>query len=362
MGASPAPRNSIFCRSLYRYCPKYVGGSGIGSEYAHSGGYIMAKYITKRVLRSIITMFIIITVLFALLRLMPVEGYFENYDKMSSTQIQVKLQSLGLTDPLPKQLLRFYNQVLHGDLGESNVYRKGVAITEIIGEKIAVSLRLGLISLAIALSLGLPLGVIMARSTRTRFKIGDRLGTVFIVLVQAMPSAVYHILIQFAGSQTHIGKDILGLPMLFDAANPRSYILPVISLAIGNIAYYAMWLRRYMVDEANKDYIRLARAKGVPSAKISFGHVFRNAFVPLVQYIPNSILFTLMGSLYVESLYSVPGMGGLLVDVVKRQDNSMVQAIVILFASVGIIGLIVGDIMMTLLDPRISFAGKKGSR
>ena len=74
-------------------------------------------------------MFVIITILFALLRLMPVEGYFENYDKMSSTQIQVKLQSLGLTDSLPKQLLRFYNQILHGDLGESNVYRKGVALT-----------------------------------------------------------------------------------------------------------------------------------------------------------------------------------------------------------------------------------------
>ena len=196
----------------------------------------MARYITKRVLRSLITMFIIITILFALLRLMPVEGYFENYDKMSSTQIQVKLQALGVTAPLPTQLLRFYKQVLHGDLGESNVYRKGVAITEIIAEKIPISLELGLISLCIALALGLPLGILMARSTRTRFKIGDRLGTVFIVLVQAMPSAVYHILIQFAGSQTYIGKDILGLPMLFDAANPKSYILPVISLSIGNIA------------------------------------------------------------------------------------------------------------------------------
>ena len=245
----------------------------------------MARYITKRVLRSLITMFIIITILFALLRLMPVEGYFENYDKMSSTQIQVKLQALGVTAPLPTQLVRFYKQVLHGDLGESNVYRKGVAITEIIAEKIPISLELGLISLCIALALGLPLGVIMARSTRTRFKIGDRLGTVFIVLVQAMPSAVYHILIQFLGSQTYVGKDVLGLPMLFDAANPKSYILPVISLSIGNIAYYAMWLRRYMVDESNKDYIRLARAKGVPNGKISFRHVFRNAFVPLVQYI-----------------------------------------------------------------------------
>ena len=127
-----------------------------------------------------------------------------------------------------------------------------------------------------------------------------------------MPSAVYHILIQIAGSQTHLGKDILGLPMLFDAANFKSYILPVISLSIGNIAYYAMWLRRYMVDESNKDYIRLARAKGVPSTRISFGHVFRNAFVPMIQYIPTSLMYTVCGSIYIESLYSIPGMGGLL--------------------------------------------------
>lgn len=322
----------------------------------------MAKYITKRVLRSLVTMLIIITVLFALLRLMPVEGYFENYDKMSQTQIQVKLNELGLNDPLYKQLFRFYTHLLQGDLGESNVYRKGVEITTIIAEKIPVSLKLGLISLAIALALGLPLGVIMARSTRTRFKIGDRLGTVFIVLIQAMPSAVYHILIQFAGSQTYVGKVLLGLPMLFDASNPRSYILPVISLSIGNIAYYAMWLRRYMVDESNKDYIRLARAKGVPNNAISFRHVFRNAFVPMVQYIPNSILLTLMGSLYVESLYSVPGMGGLLVTAIKRQDNTLVQALVLIYAVISILGLLFGDILMGIVDPRISFAKKEGSR
>ena len=322
----------------------------------------MAKYIIKRVLRSLITMFIIITVLFSLLRLMPVEGYFENYDKMSSTQIQVKLNELGLNDPLPKQLTRFYGQVLKGDFGQSNVYRKGVSINEIIAEKIPVSLRLGLISLAIALSLGLPLGIMMARSTRTRYQIGDKLGTVFIVLIQAMPSAVYHILIQFIGSQTHVGKDILGLPMLFSADNIKSFVLPVISLSIGNIAYYAMWLRRYMVDESNKDYIRLARAKGVPNGTISRSHVFRNAFVPLVQYIPNSILFTLMGSLYVESLYSVPGMGGLLVTAIKRQDNTLVQALVLIYAVISILGLLFGDILMGIVDPRISFAKKEGAR
>lgn len=322
----------------------------------------MAKYITKRVLRSLITMFFIVTILFTLLRFMPVEGYFESYDKMTPTQIQVQLNALGLTDPLPKQLLRFYNQLLHGDLGVSNVYRKGVEITTIIKEKAPISMALGLAAMAISMAVGLPLGILMARSTRTKYKIGDKLGTVFIVLIQAMPSAVYHILIQFAGSQTHIGKDILGLPMLYDAANLKSIILPLISLSIGNIAYYAMWLRRYMVDESNKDYIRLARAKGVPSGAISRKHIFRNAFVPMVQYIPNSILLTLVGSLYVESLYSVPGMGGLLVTAIKRQDNTLVQALVLIYAILSILGLLFGDLLMGIVDPRISFAKKEGSR
>ena len=321
----------------------------------------MTKYITKRVLRSLITMLIIITVLFSLLRLMPIEGYFENYDKMTEVQIQAKLNTLGLNDPLPVQLMNFYQQILRGDLGISNKYRIGVSINEIIAEKIPVSLRMGLISLAISLTVGLSMGIMMARSTRTRFKIGDKLGTVFIVVIQAMPSAVYHILIQFAGSQSEFGKAI-GLKMLFDMDLPMTYILPVISLSIGNIAYYAMWLRRYMVDESNKDYIRLARAKGVPNGAISRRHVFRNAFVPLVQYIPNSILLTLMGSLYVESLYSIPGMGGLLVTAIKLQDNTLVQALVLIYAVISILGLLFGDILMGIVDPRISFAKKEGAR
>lgn len=321
----------------------------------------MAKYITKRIFRSLITMLIILTVLFSLLRLMPVEGYFENYDKMTQAQIQAKMNTLGLNDPLAVQMVRFYKQLLHGDLGTSTKYRIGVPIRQIVGEKIGISLTLGLISLGIALTLGLSLGVLMARSTKTRFRIGDRLGMVFIVIVQAMPSAVYHILIQFAGSQSALGKS-LGMKMLFEMDNPATWALPIISLAVGNIAYYAMWLRRYMVDESNKDYIRLARAKGLPSGEISRKHVFRNAIVPLVQYIPNSILLTLMGSLYVESLYSIPGMGGLLVTAIKMQDNALVQALVLIYAVISILGLLFGDILMGIVDPRISFAKKEDAR
>ena len=93
-----------------------------------------------------------------------------------------------------------------------------------------------------------------------------------------------------------------------------------------------------------------------------FKHVFRNAFVPMVQYLPSSFLNTVIGSIYVESLYSIPGMGGLLVTVIKGNDNNMVQAIVLLYATVGIIGLLLGDILMTVLDPRISLSGKESKR
>ena len=91
-------------------------------------------------------------------------------------------------------------------------------------------------------------------------------------------------------------------------------------------------------------------------------HVFRNAFVPMIQYIPTSLLYTISGSIYIESLYSIPGMGGLLVDVIGRQDNPMVQAIVMMYSCIGIIGLLLGDMLMGVIDPRISFVKKEGAR
>ena len=316
----------------------------------------MAKYMLKRILHAAITLCVVICIVFALLRQMPIEGYFNNFDKMTEASIQVSLNKMGLNDPLPVQILHYFGQLLKGDLGVSNRYRQGYPIVKIIAQKAPISIKLGLISLAVSLAVGLPLGILMARSTRTRWKLWDKFGTVFIVIVQAVPSAVYHLLIQLYGSE------ILGVSMLFNDRNPMTWVLPVFSLSIGNIAYYAMWLRRYMVDESNKDYIRLARAKGVPAGKISRSHVFRNAIVPLVQYIPQSILFTLMGSLYVESLYSIPGMGGLLIQVIKLQDNTIVQALVLIYAAVSVLGLLFGDLMMALVDPRISFTGKEGAR
>lgn len=315
----------------------------------------VAKYLIKRLLRSFITLFIILSIVFVLVRQMPIEGYFPNIEKMSATDIQRGLADRGLDKPILVQLGNFFKDlVLHGDLGTSYVYRDEVPVTEILADKIPVSIQLGSMSLCLSLLLGLPMGTLMAKY---KGKFFDHLGTGFIVLINAVPAAVYYLFIQLYGTE------LFHINLLFSQNPPVvRWILPVISMSLGNIAYYAMWLRRYMVDESKKDYVMLARIKGANENQIMFRHVFRNAFVPLAQYIPTSFLNTVIGSIYIESLYSIPGMGGLLVDVIKKQDNTMVQGIVLLFACVGVIGLILGDLLMVCLDPRISFAKKGGDR
>ncbi len=298
-------------------------------------------------------MVILITVIFILLRAMPEEGYFSNYEKMSPQQIEVGLRKMGLKDPLYIQVGRFIINAVKGDLGISYRYRINAKITDIIGSKIGISMKVGIVSMLLSLPLGMGLGVLMARS---KGGIADKLGNAYIVFIQAVPNAVYFIFIQLYGSNW------FKLSMLYKEGDWTSLILPVISLALPSISSYAMWLRRYMVDETNKDYIKLARAKGVPNSTIWFHHVFRNAVVPMVNLIPGSILLTISGSIYVESLYSIPGMGGLLVDVIKRQDNNMVLALVVIFAALSILGLLLGDLLMAIVDPRISFTKKEGSR
>jgi len=315
-----------------------------------------------RVVRSVITLLLIITAVFILLRQMPVEGYFNNYEKMTPTQVRVGLANLGLNKPVHLQLFTFLQNTLKGDLGISNRFRVKYPIVRLIASKMPLSIQIGLMGLGLGFALGIPLGILMARSARSRarFKAWERFGTVVVVLIQAIPMSVYALFIQIYG--TELLNRVTALPTLFEKSNPITWALPVFTLSLSTIAFCALWIRRYMVDESTKDYVTLAKAKGVPSSVISRSHIFRNAFVPIVQLIPTMLAVTLMGSLYVESRYSVPGMGGLLVDVIKRQDNTVVQALVLVYSSVSILGLLLGDIAMAALDPRIRLSGKGETR
>ncbi len=312
------------------------------------------KYYINRLLRSFLTLIIVISAVFLLMRLMPIEGYFgSNFDKLDEVQKQVKLKNLGLLDPWYVQISNFYSSLLSGDLGESITYRPKVAITKIIGEKLVVSLKFGLASLSVSICVGLSLGILMARY---KGKLWDKVGTVYVVAANAVPAVIYYLIIQV------FVTGIFKLPLLYDKSNPKSWILPVLCLSLVNIAYYSMWIRRYMVDELNKDYVRLAKAKGLKNKEIMLKHVMRNAFVPMAQYLPASILYTVSGSIYVESLFSIPGTGGLLVTAIQRQDNTLVQALVLIYSSIGIIGLLLGDILMVAFDPRIKLNNGGGSR
>ena len=240
------------------------------------------------------------------------------------------------------------------NLGESIRLERGKYVTEVIATKMKPSLEIGLISLAISLVLGVSLGVLQAKN-----HVVDAIGTGYTILVNAVPHLVIYTVIMM------LGASLLHLPMQYNLRHPTpglTKVLPIVCLSVASTAGYMLWTRRYMVDELNKDYIRLARLKGLSERRVMFRHVLKNAFVPLAQYLPYSILLTVGGSLLVETFFGVPGMGPELTKAISRYDLNLVQGIVMLYATMGIFGVFLGDLLMTLIDPRIKLTGKEGVR
>ena len=316
----------------------------------------MFKYTIKRLLQSVVTVLIVVTIVFLLMRMLPTDYFFTEDQLMKFTpeQKEEQLQAAGLLDPMPKQLVRYYGQLLKFDFGESRRIQNGVDVVSVIGDKFTISMKLGCTALVISLFVGILIGIIQ---TLNKDRILDHVGTAYTIFVNAVPSLVSYSLVLAFGSK------VLGLPSLYSTRNPsETSILPIVCLSLASIASYALWTRRYMVDELNKDYIKLARVKGTSSAGIMIKHVFKNAFVPLAQYVPAAFLYTIGGSLLVERFFSVPGMGPLLTDAIVRYDVNVVQTLVVLYAVLGTLGVFLGDILMMLLDPRIKLTGKGGTR
>lgn len=316
----------------------------------------MFKYTVKRLGQSLITVLIVATIVFLLLRMLPTDYYFTEDQLMKFTDEQKHdaLLAAGLLDPLPTQLLNFYNDILHFDFGTSRRIQNGVPVVKVIGDKFAISMKNGLMSMAVSMAIGIPMGIAQAMNKE---KIFDHIGTAYTIFVNAVPALVSYSLVLVFGSR------VIGLPSMYSTRNPGpSSILPIFCLAMGSIAYYALWMRRYMIDEINKDYIKLARIKGFSTPQIMYKHVLRNAIVPLVNYIPASMIMTISGSLLVERFFSVPGMGPLLTDSINRYDTNVVQTLVLLYSSLSILGVFLGDVAMMLVDPRITLTGKGGTR
>ncbi len=217
--------------------------------------------------------------------------------------------------------------------------------------KTGYSFVIGIISVIITYLLGVPLGILMARK---KDKIQDKLGTIYIVFIMAVPSLAYIFMFK------SIGGSVFNLPTVFntDSNNVLMYFLPIISLALPSMASIMKWLRRYMIDQMNSDYVKFARSGGLSESEIFRGHILKNAAIPLVHGIPGAIVGSLVGAVITEAVYTVPGTGGLLTDAIKKYDNGVIVGLTLFYAVLSIISLILGDILMALIDPRISFQTK----
>ena len=211
----------------------------------------------------------------------------------------------------------------------------------------------GLIGLALSYLIAVPLGSYMARFKNTLF---DSISTGALTFLMSLPTIALVYIIRLIGSA-------LGLPDSFPilgAGDWRSYVLPAVILGLLSAPWTAVWIRRYMIDLQSQDPVRFARAKGLSEQEISNKHIFKNAMVPLVSSIPGAIIGVITGATLTETIFAFPGMGKMLIDSVKASNNSMVVGLVFIFTCLSIFALLLGDILMTMLDPRIKLTSKGG--
>lgn len=215
------------------------------------------------------------------------------------------------------------------------------------------SFAIGLVAVLIAYILGLSIGIAMARK---KDRLLDKIGNGYIIFIMAVPSLAYIFL--FAT----IGTTLFGLPYKFANAEIKllGYILPTISLALPSIGSLMKWMRRYMIDQMNSDYVKFARAEGMSEKEIYRQHISANAMIYLVHGIPGNILGCLTGALITERVYGVPGVGNLLTVAINSHDNGIIVACTVFYTTLSIISVILGDLLLAKYDPRISLSESKG--
>ncbi|MBO4573462.1 MAG: ABC transporter permease [Clostridia bacterium] len=212
------------------------------------------------------------------------------------------------------------------------------------------SFLIGILSVVLAYLLGIPLGIFMARH---KDGVIDKIGTFYIIFIIAVPSLAYIFIFRAIGGA-------FGLPITFDttAIKTTMYILPIVSLALPSVAGLMKWLRRYMIDQSNADYVKFARSEGLSENEIFRKHILKNAAIPIIHGIPGAILGSLVGALITESVYVVPGTGRLLTEAISTYDNAVIVGVAMFYAVLSVVSIILGDVLMAMIDPRISFSSK----
>ena len=304
----------------------------------------MKKYIFKRVLYSIVAILVLLLLLFTMLQYMPGSPF--NDDKLSQEQIDKLYEKYGLNYPFYVRYLKYVASILKCDFGVSYSIGANVPITQLLQTKLPTSIRLGGQAVLLGATCGLLLGLLAALKHNTIF---DTIATIISVLGVSLPSYVFALSLLYV-----FGYKLSWLPILYQIDNPfESSILPTIALSMFSMANIARFTRTEMLEVLHSDYMLLAESKGISGPTLILRHALRNALIPIITVLGPLIVNTMTGSLVIEKIFAIPGIGELMVRSIQQNDYNVTIALSFVYSVMYIGIMLVVDILYGIIDPRI---------
>ena len=304
----------------------------------------MAGYIVKRLFASILTMFVLVTITFFLMHAVPGGPFSPAEERKVPKSVMEKMEAkFGLNEPLGVQYVNYLKSIAQGDLGFS-FKQSDVTVNELISRGFPVSAKVGLVAIVIALIVGMLLGI---TSAIKRGKWADWVSMIFATVGISIPNFVLTVLMLF------LFAVVLKLLPTYGLSSWKHYILPVVGLAFGPIAYIARLMRSSMLEVMRQDYILTARAKGVPEYRVIFKHALKNAIIPIVTYLGPLVAALLTGSFIVERVFSIPGIGRDFVTGISDRDYSVILGLTVFLGLFIIIANFIVDILYAVIDRRV---------
>ncbi|MDR0268944.1 ABC transporter permease [Paenibacillus sp.] len=308
----------------------------------------MVRYVAKKFLYMLLSLFILISATFFLMKAIPGDPFMS--EKKVPPEIQARLmEQYGLDKPVYEQYFKYLGGIAKGDFGIS-MKHQNQEVTDIILETFSASLKLGLCAIVISVIVGILLGMLAALYHR---KLIDNVAMVLAVLGIAVPSFVLASLIQFIFAEKLGWFNVMG----FDG--PLDYVLPVAALSAQPIAFIARLTRSNMLEVLHADYIKTAKAKGLNWVTIMFRHVIRNGILPVVTYVGPMTANIITGSVVIEQIFGIGGIGKVFVDCITNRDYTMIMGVTIFYGILLMLARFFTDIVYVLVDPRIKLTGGK---
>lgn len=303
----------------------------------------MLKYIMKRLAIGIVTLFLLATVTFFLMKIIPGSPFAGETIKLPAKVLDKLYEEYGLDKPILEQYVMYMKNLLHGDLGVS-IYRKGKSIETIIKNGLPYTARLGAVSFCFALVMGVTMGTVAAFTKR---KWLSNLVLFLATVGVSMPGFLLSVLLLLL-----FGVVLQWLPFV-GLSSPLHYILPAVGMAFYPISMIARLVRSSLREVMKQDYMVLAKAKGTSEKLVIWRHGLKNAMLPVITYAGPLVATMLTGSFVIESLYSIPGIGAEFVTSITNRDYTMIMALTILYGAFIIIANLITDILNAWIDPRI---------